>query len=336
MAENNTEGNATSQNNKNNSAALILGLMVIFSLAGFVAYYGWSKLVAGGDQSPPPPSATLPTELLFQNGISPPATDSEWWSARSDHRLLVQSLFACKALQAGALDNISRASFSGLLLDLTPSGNHVFVIKSGDAEPSKPTIIPTLTSTDQAFLSISDSIARARLAAAEVASANVPFARTLGLTALIVSALTTLFVTLQSRMKPVEIEPTKKFRVSTGWWWRRSADPTEKTFGELSFGRRSYYLLFGYGSGYRWVATLALILSIIATTLTGLKQIYDPTRMLTQNTRALVALRQLHQDEILAIQCGESSAKPLANEEIWASNIRKIRSTIVPNYGAFV
>jgi hypothetical protein len=74
------------------------------------------------------------------------------------------------------------------------------------------------------------------------------------------------------------------------------------------------------------------------TSLTGLKQVYDPTRILTQNTRALLDLRQLHQEVILSVKCDakESRAAVDSNKMTdWINAIRRMRATILPEYGAY-
>jgi hypothetical protein len=97
-----------------------------------------------------------------------------------------------------------------------------------------------------------------------------------------------------------------------------------------------HYSLFGDGAGYRWVAFLAIALSIAGTSLTGIKQIYDPTRTLTQNARALLELRQLHQEVINGIQCQEGGVASSEKMPQWAWAIRRIRGVTIPAYGAYV
>lgn len=269
---------------------------------------------------PPAPPPLEQTEAMFLKRFdSKPASTDEWWAARSDHRLIAYAVLHCKKLSNPNIDTMPRQTFSSLLLDLTPSGNHVFETKAGDdvvlAARDKDAHPTALTSVDHEFLALSDSIARARLFAAEGASSNVPWVQRLGLATLIVTALATLFVTLQGRMKQSQEEGP-----------RRGA----------KFFNRVHYSLFGDGSGYRWVAFFAIALSIAGTSLTGMKQVYDPTRTLTQNTRALLDLRQLHQEVIHGIRCQEGGIAGSPMMPQWAGAIRRIRGLIIPAYGGYV
>lgn len=272
------------------------------------------------------PKPPLQTEVFFINGLkSLPGATEEWWSARSDHRLLAYAVFNCKRLSDIVLDAMPRQHFSTLLLDLAPSGNHVFATRDGEdvllAARDKDTKPLVLAGTDQDVLSLSDSIARARLAAADGANSNVPWVQRLGLTTLIVSALATLFVTLQGKTRAVEL-----------------SDEDQKDLDRAGFWTRARYALFGSGAGFRWVAFLAVALSITGTSLAGLKQVYDPTRILTQNTRALLDLRQLHQEVILNARCDlKDNRVAVENNKLteWANIIRRIRGTILPEYGAY-
>ncbi|PDT60521.1 hypothetical protein CO678_15935 [Bradyrhizobium diazoefficiens] len=265
------------------------------------------------------------TEALFLNGLKAPDTASEWWSARADHRLVAYAVLNCKQLLGVSLDLMPRPVFSALLLDLTPSGSHVFLTKDGDgallAAHGKEAPPLALTNDDHDLLSLSDSIARARIAAAEGAQTNVPRVQGLGFITLVVAALATLFVTLQGKVR--QVEPT---------------DDEKKALLREKFRTRVSYALLGPGAGFRWVAFFAIFLSILATSLTGVKQVYDPTRNLTQNTRALLDLRQLHQDVILGVRC-DNQSKAVRRDgrvaEEWAGTIRRMRATIIPEYGAY-
>lgn len=271
-------------------------------------------------------NATRPTEVFFLDGLKPQpgSNDTEWSAARSDHQLVAYGVFNCKQLSDVATDVLPRHAFSALMLDLTPSGSHVFLMKSGDeaalANRDKDQKVLQLTGDDRELLALSDSIARARIAAAEGAGANFPWVQRLGLATLIVSAFATLFVTLQGKMSPVEL-----------------TDDEQKALQREKLRRRLWYVSFGPGSGFRWVAFFAIALSIAGTSLTGLKQVYDPTRTLSQNTRALLDLRQLHQEIILAVKC-DSQRKSVTRDnriEAWANAIRRLRATIIPDYGSF-
>jgi hypothetical protein len=312
-------------------AASVAGaaLVALLILAGLYAAdrYGMSFWARKAELALPATQSKLPlqTEVFFLNGLkSQPVASDEWWAARSDHRLLAYAVLTCKQLPEVTLDAMPRQFFSALLLDLAPTGNHVFLTKDGEdnllASRDKEAKPFLLSSTDQDLLSISDSIARSRLAAADGANSNVPWVQRLGLTTLIISALATLFVTLQGKTRAVEL-----------------TDDEQKTLDRDTFWKRFRYVLTGPGSGFRWVAFLAITLSITGTSLTGLKQVYDPTRILTQNTRALLDLRQLHQEVILGIKCDSGNKRVAADSRIpgWTAAIRRIRATIIPEYGAY-
>ncbi|WP_461320600.1 hypothetical protein [Bradyrhizobium diazoefficiens] len=268
----------------------------------------------------------MQTEVFFLNGLNsqPDATD-EWWSARSDHRLLAYAVFDCKRLPDVSLEAMPRQYFSALLLDTTPTGNHAFFTKDGEdaalAARDKDTKPFVLSAADQEVLSLSDSIVRSRMAAADGANSNMPWVQRLGLTTVVISALATLFVTLQGKTRAVEL-----------------TDDEKKTLDRATVWVRTKYVLVGPGSAFRWVAFLAIALSIVGTSLTGLKQVYDPTRILNQNTRALLDLRQLHQEVILSVKCdpkeNQVSVDPNKLAD-WRSAIRRMRATIVPGYGAY-
>jgi hypothetical protein len=309
-------------------AGLVLLVVVVFATLFVANRYAVQPFASKTDTAPADgqPKPPLQTEAFFLNGLkSQPSATDEWWGARSDHQLVAYAVFNCKRLSDTVLDAMPRQYFSALLLDLAPSGNHVFVTKDGEAallaardKDAKPLV---LTSTDQALLSLSDSIARSRLAAADGANSNVPWVQRLGLTTVIISALATLFVTLQGKTRAVEL-----------------SDEDRKTLDRASFGARFRYALFGAGSGFRLVAFLAIALSITGTALTGLKQVYDPTRILTQNTRALLDLRQLHQDVILSVRCDAKDNRVALDTDrmtAWISTIRRMRATILPEYGAY-
>jgi hypothetical protein len=260
------------------------------------------------------------TEAIFQSGLDKSNDTEEWMKARADHQRVAYAVFYCKKLSDVPIDLIPREMFSALLLDLTPSGNHVFNVKDGDgramldrAKNVKPILI---TSADHELLSLSDSIARSRLAASTGANKNAPVAYHLGLITLFVTALGTLFITLQGKMERIDEPPNYK---GLGIW------------------RRLGHKLFGLGSGFRWVAFLAISLSIAGTSLTGLRQIFDPTRTLTQNTRAVLELRQFHLDLTGGIQCGSDGGISSNSKkwQQWADAVRRIRGSIIPDFGAY-
>lgn len=304
------------------AVVVLLTIVVIIS-----HHFGVLPLPANTDESIAKGSGVpLQTEEYFLAGLTEdPPSDStdEWWLARADHRLIAGAVFNCKELQFTAA-YMPRQYFSALLMDLDLRGDHIFRNKIAPdpellaREKAAPPL--ALTSSDQDLLSLSDAIARSRLAAAEGANTNFPWVRRLGLTTLIVSALATLFVTLQGRMRPSEpSEEDLNWIASQGLW------------------ARIRHSLIGPGCGFRWVAFMAILLSITGTSLTGLRQVYDPTRTLTQNTRALLELRQLHQEIMLGVRCEQGKKQIAPNIRIadWTSTIRRLRANIIPDFGAF-
>lgn len=286
-------------------------------------------------------SAALPTEALFLNSLaSKPDSHDEWWSARADHRLVAAAVLNCKRVAGVTVANAPRDYFSALLLDLDPSGAHFFKAEGGQpnsatapASSASPGSSPAslassalkpliLTGADQFALSLSDEVARARIAAASGAETSVPWVEKLGWSTVVIAALATLFVTLQGKMKPVEASDKE---MAEGFW------------------RRVFYVLIGRGASFRWVAFLAISLSIASTSLTGLKQVYDPTRTLTQNTRTLLALRQLHAEIIQGLACSSDSDanlqtvvfRPNESASKLADTFRQLRAAIIPDYGAY-
>jgi hypothetical protein len=264
------------------------------------------------------------TEQIFLNGISSlPDKNSEWWAARVDHRLLAQAVLNCALPDNVQITSVPRHYYRALLLDLTPNGDHAFATNSPSeaaslASVEKNTPPLRLGNDEVTLLGLSDSIARARIAAADGASVNVPWVQRLGIAAVVISALATLFVTLQGRMRAVELD-----------------DGQRKEMAQSAFYKRVSYLLFGAGSGFRWVAFFAIGLSIAGTSLAGLKLVYDPTRTLTQNTRSLLQLRQLHQAVALKADCTDHAIAKPQETELWIESLRRLRGTVLPEYGAY-
>jgi hypothetical protein len=135
----------------------------------------------------------------------------------------------------------------------------------------------------------------------------------------IVSALATLFVTLQGKMKPIELKDTER-----------------ETLERSPLKARITNSLFGLGSGFRWAAFLAISLSIAGTSLNGLRQVYDPARALTLNSLALLELRQLHQEVIVGSQCSDEAIQVDDETMVrWTSSLKRIRAAVVPDYVAY-
>jgi hypothetical protein len=178
---------------------IIGGGLIIAVIVLFGDRVGMQSLVSTrevSDLTPQTPSAPLleQTEAIFLKHLDDkPGSTDEWWAARSDHRLVAYAVLHCKKLPNLTIDTLPRRTFSTLLLDLTPSGNHVIETKRGDdvfsATRDRDAQPISLTSVDHDILALSDSIARARLFAAEAASSNVPWVHRLSLATLIVTAL---------------------------------------------------------------------------------------------------------------------------------------------------
>jgi hypothetical protein len=262
------------------------------------------------------------TEQIFLNGISSlPEKSAEWWAARADHRVLAQAIFNCVSPNS-QITSVPRHYYRSLLLDLTPSGDHAFAASSTEAA-SLATVEKTSTAlklgnSEEKLLALSDSIARARIAAADGASVNVPWVQRLGIATVLISALATLFVTLQGRMRPVDLDDGKR-----------------EEYEQSAFFKRASYSLFGSGAGFRWVAFFAIALSIAGTALTGLKQVYDPSRTLNQNTRSLLELRQLHQQVVLSTECNDQTVSEPQQMSVWVGKLRDLRGKVLPEYGAY-
>src|SRR5215831_5028944 len=76
------------------------------------------------------------TEAFFLAGLgSRPSASDEWWAARSDHRLIARAVLSCKQRSDISFETMPRQHFSALLLDLSPTGNHIFLAKDGDGLP---------------------------------------------------------------------------------------------------------------------------------------------------------------------------------------------------------
>jgi hypothetical protein len=85
-------------------------------------------------------------------------------------------------------------------------------------------------------------------------------------------------------------------------------------------------------SAYGTVATIAITLSVLGTSLAGIKQFYDPGRLVSQNQRALVKLWKLHQQVVLGVKCKIEDTD--LNE--WKKQLSEAREKVVPAYGAYL
>jgi hypothetical protein len=93
---------------------------------------------------------------------------------------------------------------------------------------------------------------------------------------------------------------------------------------------------------FEFVAFMAIALSITGTSLNALKQYFDPTRAVVQNERALLGLRQLHQDVAQGISCElkkDENGKVVANITVpdakkteWQTNMHRWLGEIASPY----
>jgi hypothetical protein len=188
-----------------------------------------------------------------------------------------------------------------------------------------------LTSHEQRLLSLSDAISRTRVAAAKNVGYSANSAFWLSLAALVVSGFTTLFVTLQSRgtgspQRPNPIEPPAEGGGGDGV--PPGPQPSAAPIGGWS--TRAAFI----------IALFAIVFSIVGTVLTGIKQFYDPTKLVVQNGKAIQRLNSLHQAITQGLECKEGDKPSVdyggeASVKDWAQQIEIIRGTILASYGTF-
>jgi hypothetical protein len=84
---------------------------------------------------------------------------------------------------------------------------------------------------------------------------------------------------------------------------------------------------------FQLVAFFAIALSITGTTLAGVKQYFDPARAVVENERALLGLRQLHQDVFMAIKCEDNKItyEPEMRKK-WAISLNRYHGEIISPY----
>jgi hypothetical protein len=276
------------------------------------------------------------TEVVFTRKFSVGKDSEEWRAVRSDHRLIVAAAFTCR--KTPLPDRMSRQLFSLLLLDLTPDGGHSFEAgryryrdEGQDAKSFG------MTPGEQAALAVSDTLARARLTTARIASQNVPYVWTLGVLALVISAFATFFVTMQSRITPPSkqtprnaLKFRRELRLTAG-----KRDGTTKKSSSPDRGLTIPLPTRGDGTLYNLVAISAIVLSIAGTTLQGMKQFFDPTRALVQNTRTLLQLRQMHHDIALDIKCDEQGFAIYPKVPEVGEKFSRLVGEILPDYVSF-
>jgi hypothetical protein len=251
--------------------------------------------------------------------------------------LIVHAILACKG---GLKDfvNMPASMFGALLLDLSPTGAHILPTASDASSTSAPPET-ALQPSESSLLALSDSIARARLLAVSEYSQALPDAKLLYWLVLGVSGLATFFVTLQSKLGATKVVPDLT---------PQPEDPEKlKGWQEAQATREA---LKWYTRRREIVAILAMALSIFGTTLTALKQYYDPVRALVQNEQALRQLRKLHQEIASGVVCsapetradagqGPSSAVPTRSISAptdrladWSKRLAELQAEIFPPY----
>jgi hypothetical protein len=210
-------------------------------------------------------------ESLFQDNV-PEAKGTgdridEWRAARSDHKIIAYAIARCRKVD---ISTMSPDTFSMLMLDLRPNGDHLWRLGAGPGTSSQPKPadqqVTQINGYEGAMLALSESVARGRVAAAGGAGGFYPQMWTFGWITVIVSALATMVVTLRATL------------TTTGW--------VPVTAGAL-----------------------AIFFSTAATVLTGAKQFWDPTNAYMRNEAALLALKQLHQDIALTFVASWDASK---------------------------
>jgi hypothetical protein len=353
--------------------------MNFWSKATFIVV-GLSGALAGcTGQAPSTSSGPQPEEQFQQNvdrsGV-PSVQLDEWRQARADHKLIAYAILSCKKMP---IEAVTRRTFAMLFLDLTPDADHLVsgrrsadgqrANSSTDAQKSTGTdgqksteSAPPANSTDatpliltaqeQRVLSLSDSIARARITAASTIGGSIDKVWWLGLSALIIGGLTTLFVTLQARMgspslqgatqAPPPAQPNPGAPVPPA---QPAATAPAQDAGTSSRKeqKRSWWRILSpsYGTWFAIVAFLAILFSIVGTVLAGVKQFYDPSRLIVQNAGVIQDLHRLHQAVTQGIECDGTADKPgsivydKTQMQKWVAQIEELQINILQSYSAF-
>jgi hypothetical protein len=148
-------------------------------------------------------SERVPTESLFQDSVREAKSTGdgidEWRAARSDHKIIAYAIARCLKIDVATM---SPDTFSMLLLDLRPNGDHLWSADAGKS--SQPTSadqqINQINGYQGAMLALSDAVSRARVAAASGAGGFYPQMWWFGWISVFVSALATMVVTLRATM----------------------------------------------------------------------------------------------------------------------------------------
>lgn len=258
------------------------------------------------------PRPGLETEAAFVESVkNDPITDNnildEWRAARGEHKIIAYAIANCSKINN--IDILPRNTFSALLLDLRPQGDHYFE-NAGDnfallASTNSPSPL-SLSSYEQTMLLVSDAVARARIAAAAGAAWNYPDVTRYGWYAVFISAAATLFITLKSAMSSTQRDTPPPKWIKDPKWWRN--------FAFSSFG------------------ILAIVFSTLSTVLTSAKQFYDPTRAYLRNEIALASLRNLHERIALAFVGTDGCQPDLKFHQLmsqWTEQLANLQKTII-------
>jgi len=307
-------------------AALIIVVGVIF---------GYRQHDSDGPQKPRPLNVDRPTEATFLDLQDTKSVGgevlAEWRRARGDHRIIAYAIAYCQRMRAtfASIDTMPPHVFSGLMLDLTPIGEHTFAsvsqqgvqLAAGTPALTQTENVPAagsgeigadeqkrdgrsdktleLSGYQQAILFLSDAIGRARLAAASESANDKPDMRMLGWVSVVIGAIATLLVTIKSSMT--------------------APQPNQKWMRVMFYG----------------IGIIAIMLSGTVTALTSIKQFYDPSRSYKISNAALMELQRLHKTVALDfvgssddIKC---NAGAVDNEKVakWSKRLADLEGWVV-------
>jgi hypothetical protein len=237
-----------------------------------------------------------------------------------------------------------RQIFTALLMDLRPDGSHAFATAKGNETYKK--LIGAqdakiaLNSPEQSILAFSDAVSRTRMMAAAEAEKNLPWIQWLGIAALIISGLTTLALTIQAKLSgqvqtaaaKATAAPSPGTQPSPGGATGAGAGGAAVASGAAAPGASASQASTRTELVHKVFVYTAIVLSVVATALTGLKQIFDPTRAYTQTETALMHLQLLHQQIPSAIVCTDKHADLPEKFQEWNNQLSTEREKISPAY----
>jgi hypothetical protein len=284
------------------------------------------------------------TEWIFRHFVdeSNALDKAEWNAARVDHRSVAYQIAACQEINDR--DTMPRQIFTALLMDLRPDGSHAFATAKGNETYKK--LIGAqdakiaLNSPEQSILAFSDAVSRTRMMAAAEAEKNLPWIQWLGIAALIISGLTTLALTIQAKLSgqvqtaaaKATAAPSPGTQPSPGGATGAGAGGAAVASGAAAPGASASQASTRTELVHEVFVYTAIVLSVVATALTGLKQIFDPTRAYTQTETALMHLQLLHQQIPSAIVCNDKHADLPEKFQEWNNQLSTEREKISPAY----